>query len=146
MDRFSADYIAPISINSIAPISIKSVALIGIRTVAVPLCCSNSVSLLFQTFNTIYTFTQGGDDYTTLFKTGPRALWELTSFSNYTDLQICGRFAKVPTFLSQVDNERASLVPFIPTRPDQTGVDAFTCSIATGPCAQGRCMFFSDYP
>jgi carboxylesterase type B len=61
----------------------------------------------------------------------------VTSFSNYTDRQLRGRFAKVPTLLSQVDNEGASLVAYSPAGPNQTTVDAFTRSIATCPGAQG---------
>ncbi|KAF2629120.1 hypothetical protein BU25DRAFT_409587 [Macroventuria anomochaeta] len=34
----------------------------------------------------------------------------VTSFSNYTDRQLPGRFAEVSTILSQVDNEGTSLV------------------------------------
>ena len=61
----------------------------------------------------------------------------ITSFSNYTDRQLRGRFAKVPTILAQVDNEGASLVPYNPNGPNQTAVDAFTRSIATCPGAKG---------
>lgn len=61
----------------------------------------------------------------------------VTSFSNYTDRQLRGRFARLPTILSQVDNEGASLVAYIPAGPNQTTVDAFTRSIATCPGAQG---------
>ncbi|KAF2192862.1 hypothetical protein K469DRAFT_714876, partial [Zopfia rhizophila CBS 207.26] len=53
----------------------------------------------------------------------------MTSFSNYTDRQIRGLFAKLPTILSQVDNEGASLVAFDPAGPNQTAVDAFTLNI-----------------
>ena len=62
---------------------------------------------------------------------------DMTSFSNYTDRQARGRFARLPTLLSQVDNEGASLVPYIPSGPNQTAVDAFTRNIATCPDAQG---------
>ena len=62
---------------------------------------------------------------------------DMTSFSNYTDLQVRGRFAKLPTILSQVDNEGASLVPYNPAGPNQPVVDAFTRNIATYPGAQG---------
>jgi carboxylesterase type B len=61
----------------------------------------------------------------------------ITSFSNYTDRQLQGRFAKLPTIMAQVDNEGASLVPYNPAGPDQTAVDAFTQSIATCPGAEG---------
>jgi carboxylesterase type B len=61
----------------------------------------------------------------------------VTSFSNYTDRQLRGRFAKLPTVLSQVDNEGASLVAYNPAGPNQTAVDAFTRSISTCPDAQG---------
>lgn len=61
----------------------------------------------------------------------------VTSFSNYTDRQLRGRFAKLPTLLSQVDNEGASLVAYNPSGPSQTAVDAFTRNIATCPGAQG---------
>ncbi len=60
-----------------------------------------------------------------------------TSFSNYTDRQLRGRFAKLPTILSQVDNEGASLVAYNPAGPNQTAVDAFTRNIATCPGARG---------
>lgn len=62
---------------------------------------------------------------------------DITSFSNYTDRQMRGRFARLPTILSQVDNEGASLVPYNPAGPNQTAVDAFTRSISTCPGAQG---------
>lgn len=61
----------------------------------------------------------------------------VTSFSNYTDRQVRGRFAKLPTLLSQVDNEGSSLIAYNPAGPNQTAVDAFTRSIATCPGAQG---------
>jgi carboxylesterase type B len=61
----------------------------------------------------------------------------VTSFSNYTDRQLRGRFAKLPTLLSQVDNEGASLVAYNPAGPNQNAVDAFTRNIATCPDAQG---------
>lgn len=61
----------------------------------------------------------------------------ITSFSNYTDRQLRGRFARVPTIFSQVDNEGASLVPFVPSGPNQTIVDARTRDISTCPIAQG---------
>jgi carboxylesterase type B len=61
----------------------------------------------------------------------------ITSFSNYTDRQLRGRFAKVPTILAQVDNEGASLLPYNPAGPNQTAVDAFTRSISTCPNARG---------
>lgn len=59
-----------------------------------------------------------------------------TSFSNYADRQRRGRFARLPTLLAQVDNEGASLVPYVPAGPNQTAVDAFTRAIATCPIAQ----------
>lgn len=62
---------------------------------------------------------------------------DITSFSNYTDRQLRGQFARLPTILSQVDNEGASLVPYNPAGPNQTVVDAFTRNIATCPGAQG---------
>ncbi|KAL5113981.1 hypothetical protein ACEQ8H_008127 [Pleosporales sp. CAS-2024a] len=62
---------------------------------------------------------------------------DMTSFANYTDRQVRGRFARVPTILAQVDNEGASLLPYIATGPNQTAVDAFTRSISTCPDAQG---------
>lgn len=61
----------------------------------------------------------------------------MTSFANYTDRQARGLFAKLPTILSQVDNEGASLIAYNPAGPNQTAVDAFTRSIATCPGAQG---------
>lgn len=62
---------------------------------------------------------------------------DITSFSNYTDRQVRGLFARVPTILAQVDNEGASLVAFNPAGPNQTAVDAFTRNIATCPGAKG---------
>ncbi|KAF9693294.1 hypothetical protein EKO04_008897 [Ascochyta lentis] len=82
----------------------------------------------------------------------------ITSFSNYTDRQIRGRFARLPTILAQVDNEGASLVPYNPAGPNQTAVDAFTRNIATCPGAQGalarknfgvpvwRARYFGEWP
>ena len=61
----------------------------------------------------------------------------ITSFSNYTDRQLRGRFAKLPTILSQGVNEGASLAAYDPAGPNQTAVDAFTRSIATCPSAAG---------
>lgn len=61
----------------------------------------------------------------------------MTSFANYTDRQVRGRFAKLPTILSQVNNEGASLVPYNPAGPNQTAVDTFTRNIATCPGAAG---------
>ena len=81
-----------------------------------------------------------------------------TSFSNYTDRAARGRFARLPTLFSQVDNEGASLVGYVPTGPNQTAVDAFTRSIATCPQAQGalarrtydvpvwRARYFGEWP
>ncbi|KAF2649768.1 alpha/beta-hydrolase [Lophiostoma macrostomum CBS 122681] len=60
-----------------------------------------------------------------------------TSFSNNTDRAARGLFAKLPTILSQVNNEGASLVPYDPAGPNQTAVDAFTRSLATCPIARG---------
>ncbi|KAJ8116018.1 hypothetical protein OPT61_g2465 [Boeremia exigua] len=82
----------------------------------------------------------------------------ITSFSNYTDRQLRGRFAKLPTILAQVNNEGASLVAFNPAGPNQTAVDAFTRSIATCPGASGalarrnynvpvwRARYFGEWP
>ncbi|KAF2845552.1 alpha/beta-hydrolase [Plenodomus tracheiphilus IPT5] len=82
----------------------------------------------------------------------------VTSFANYTDRQVRGLFARLPTILSQVNNEGASLVPFIPAGPNQTAVDAFTRNIATCPGAQGalarknfgvpvwRARYFGEWP
>lgn len=61
----------------------------------------------------------------------------VTSFSNYTNRQLRGRFAKLPIILSQVNNEGASLVAYNPAGPNQTVVEAFTRNIATCPGAQG---------
>ncbi|OSS52963.1 hypothetical protein B5807_02591 [Epicoccum nigrum] len=81
-----------------------------------------------------------------------------TSFSNYTDRALRGRFARLPTLFSQVDNEGASLVSYVPTGPNQSAVDAFTRSIATCPQAQGalarrtfgvpvwRARYFGEWP
>ncbi|KAH6629592.1 Alpha/Beta hydrolase protein [Boeremia exigua] len=82
----------------------------------------------------------------------------ITSFSNYTDRQLRGRFAKVPTILAQVNNEGASLVAYVPSGPNQTAVDAFTRNIATCPGAKGalarktynvpvwRTRYFGEWP
>ncbi|KAF3051815.1 hypothetical protein E8E11_003378 [Didymella keratinophila] len=82
----------------------------------------------------------------------------VTSFSNCTDRQLRGRFAKLPTLLSQVDNKGASLVAYNPAGPNQTAVDAFTRNTATYPDAQGalarrnynvpvwRARYFGEWP
>ena len=60
-----------------------------------------------------------------------------TSFSNNTDREVRGLFAKLPTILSQVNNEGASLVAYNPSGPNQTAVDALTLSLSTCPDARG---------
>ncbi|KAH7075741.1 Alpha/Beta hydrolase protein [Paraphoma chrysanthemicola] len=82
----------------------------------------------------------------------------ITSFSNYTDRQVRGLFAKLPIIIAQVDNEGASLVAFSPAGPNQTAVDAFTRNIATCPGAQAalarknfgvpvwRTRYFGEWP
>jgi hypothetical protein len=96
-------------------------------------CMQNAnASAIIQVYNKYNASANGGRSLS--FSPAPD---ELTSFSNYTDRQIRGRFARVPTILSQVDNEGASLLPFVPAGPNQTAVDAFTRSIATCPGAQG---------
>ena len=40
-----------------------------------------------------------------------------TSFSNYTDLQIRGKFARVPVLVGSNDNEWATLAPYTPGMP-----------------------------
>jgi carboxylesterase type B len=96
-------------------------------------CMQNAnASVIIEVYNKYNASTNGGRSLS--FSPAPD---ELTSFSNYTDRQIRGRFAKVPTILSQVDNEGSSLLPFVPTGPNQTAVDSFTRSIATCPDAQG---------
>jgi hypothetical protein len=95
-------------------------------------CMQNAnASAIIQVYNKYNASANGGRSLS--FSPAPD---ELTSFSNYTDRQIRGRFARVPTILSQVDNEGASLLPFVPAGPNQTAVDAFTRSIATCPGAQ----------
>ncbi|KAF2036120.1 alpha/beta-hydrolase [Setomelanomma holmii] len=86
------------------------------------------------------------------------SLDKVTSFANYTDRQVRGLFARLPTILAQVDNEGASLVVYNPAGPNQTAVDAFTRSISTCPIAQGalarknfgvpvwRTRYFGEWP
>jgi carboxylesterase type B len=70
----------------------------------------------------------------------------ITSFSNYTDRQLRGRFARVPIILAQVDNEGASLVPYDPKGPNQSAVDAFTRNIATCPGAKSALLVTPTLP
>lgn len=93
---------------------------------------SADASVIIDVYNKYNASVNGGRSLS--FNPAPD---ELTNFANYTDRQIRGRFAKVPTILSQVDNEGASLLPFVPSGPNQTAVDTFTRSIATCPGAQG---------
>ncbi|KAH5352965.1 hypothetical protein HBI29_158760 [Parastagonospora nodorum] len=96
-------------------------------------CMQNAnASVIIEVYNKYNASANGGRSLS--FSPAPD---ELTNFSNYTDRQIRGQFAKVPTILSQVDNEGSSLLPFVPTGPNQTAVDAFTRSIATCPGAEG---------
>jgi hypothetical protein len=69
-----------------------------------------------------------------------------TSFSNTTDRAARGLFAKLPTLLTQVDNEGASLVPYVESGPNQTVVDARTRSISTCPIARGALYVLPLYP
>lgn len=58
-----------------------------------------------------------------------------TRFSNYTDLQNRGLFARVPTIYSSTNNEGSSLLSYNPAGVNQTAVDAFTLSFTTCPGA-----------
>jgi hypothetical protein len=91
-----------------------------------------NATAIIEVYNKYNATTNGGRSLS--FQPAPD---NITSFSNYTDRQLRGRFAKVPAFLAQVDNEGASLVAYNPAGPNQAAVDAFTRSISTCPGAQG---------
>lgn len=59
-----------------------------------------------------------------------------TRFSNYSDLQRRGLFARVPTIYASTNNEGSSLLPYNPAGVNQTAVDAFTLSFTTCPGAK----------
>lgn len=61
----------------------------------------------------------------------------MTSFSNYTERQSRGLFARLPTIISMVNNEGASLVAYNAAGPNQSTIDAMTLGFATCPGAQG---------
>ncbi|KAF2828752.1 alpha/beta-hydrolase [Ophiobolus disseminans] len=112
-----------------------------------------NASAIIEVYNKYNASANGGQSLA--FNPAPD---NITSFSNYTDRQLRGRFAKLPTILSQVDNEGASLVPYVPSGPNQTAVNAFTRNIATCPGAQGalarmnfnvpiwRARYFGEWP
>lgn len=58
-----------------------------------------------------------------------------TRFSNYTDLQARGLFARIPTIYSSCNNEGASLVTYNEAGINQTAADRTTLSLATCPGA-----------
>ncbi|KXT18038.1 hypothetical protein AC579_4573 [Pseudocercospora musae] len=81
-----------------------------------------------------------------------------TRFSNYTDLQTRGLFAKVPTIYSTMNNEGATLVTYIPgAKPNETAVAisnaGFTCPANTAALAKSshgvpihRVRYFGQWP
>ncbi|GME48564.1 Para-nitrobenzyl esterase [Neofusicoccum parvum] len=85
----------------------------------------------------------------------------LTSFAaaDYAARMRRARFAHRPTLVSQVDNEGASLLSYVPGQPpSQAAVDAFTRSLATCPGARAaaaraaagvpvwRARYFGEWP
>lgn len=83
-----------------------------------------------------------------------------TVFSNYTDRQARGLFARLPMIISQTNNEGSSLLPYSPSGPagGQAAVDQFTRGIATCPASRGalarknwnvpvwRVRYFGEWP
>lgn len=63
----------------------------------------------------------------------------MTNFADYEERQEQGLFAHVPTLITQVNNEGATLVslPEGDAAPDQGAVDAITRNLATCPGARG---------
>ena len=64
----------------------------------------------------------------------------ITSFANYTDLQVRGQFARLPILIAQVNNEAASLVAYNASDldgPSEAAVDAASCGLATIPGERG---------
>lgn len=64
---------------------------------------------------------------------GPTADNE-TSFSNYTDLQVRGKFARLPLLVGSNNNEGATLLSFVP-QPNATAIATFTEGSFTCPAA-----------
>ncbi|KAF1949170.1 alpha/beta-hydrolase [Byssothecium circinans] len=108
---------------------------------------------IIEVYNKYSASTNGGKPLS--FQPAPD---DFTNFSNYTDRQIRGLFAKLPTLFTQTDNEGSSLVPFNPEGPNQAAVDAVTRNIATCPGAEGalarrtydvpvwRVRYFGEWP
>lgn len=81
-----------------------------------------------------------------------------TRFSNYTDLQTRGLFARIPTIYSSTNNEGASLVTYNEAGVNQTAADRITLSLTTCPGAAAsaarvnhgvpvwRLRYFGEWP
>lgn len=81
-----------------------------------------------------------------------------TRYSNYTDLQTRGLFARKPTIYSSCNNEGATLVTYDPAGVNQTAADRITLSLATCPGASAsasrakfgvpvwRTRYFGEWP
>lgn len=81
-----------------------------------------------------------------------------TRFSNHTDLQARGLFARIPTIYSSCNNEGATLVSYKETGVNQTAADRITLSLATCPGAAAsaarvnygvpvwRTRYFGEWP
>ncbi|PSN61504.1 alpha/beta-hydrolase [Corynespora cassiicola Philippines] len=118
-------------------------------------CMQNvNASAIIELYNKYNASMNGGRSLS--FQPAPD---DMTSFANYTDRQSRGLFAQLPTIMSQVDNEGATLVSYTPgSAPNQTAVEAFTRNIATCPGAQGalarakldvpvyRARYFGEWP
>jgi carboxylesterase type B len=59
-----------------------------------------------------------------------------TSFGNYTDLAVRGKFARRPMIVGNNDNEGASLLPYRPDNINQTAFAAFTNASMDCPAAR----------
>lgn len=119
-------------------------------------CMQNvSASTVINVYNTYNATLNGGRS----LSFGPRPDNQ-TFFSNYTDRQQRGLFAKLPTIVSQVNNEGSSLLGYTPQGPvgGQAAVDALTRSLSTCPGARGaaarrqwgvpawRTRYFGEWP
>ncbi|PVI08238.1 alpha/beta-hydrolase [Periconia macrospinosa] len=81
-------------------------------------------------------------------------------FSNYTERQECGLFAKIPTIFSSANNEGGSTVPFTkegPSGAEKVAMDAFTNLIGCGAASSAlgrkkanvpvwRIRYFGEWP